>query len=190
MNEPADKNTPKDWFENITFELSVSKNVDNYVLDAAKSYIETALLIYGLELKPELKGPFIVNATFAMELYFKSMMAKARYGPEKKLSNTMTKYEWMYSETIFNGNGHNLLNLFSQVPEKFKNEILDKFKKHPEKVDLELFLEEHKKNFVNWRYSFEGKSKPYCPKTVLTVLNILKYYTFRLEQPNAKVFEI
>ena len=80
--------------------------------------------------------PAIVNAAFACELYFKSILER----PPK--------------------NEHNLFNLFKELP-KDKKQIIrdyvnDRFKGHPI-YTFDYCMERAGDAFVNWRYIFEDE---------------------------------
>lgn len=121
-------------------------------------------------------APFIVNAAFSIELYIKCLMSKTIFeGPETHKEG-YTSYERVYSKSTNTSQGHNLDNLYQQLPEKTRLKLEEINQKLNGKKTLAEFFNQNKYHFVSWRYSFEGNAKPYCAEHVLQVLNALKSY--------------
>ena len=87
--------------------------------------------------------PMIVNGAFSIEITLKAILAENHIEYEK---------------------AHNLVILYQLLPDKFKIELLDHlFEKAPEYSDMDKCAEEFvliSNAFVDWRYSFEGRSAP------------------------------
>ncbi|MCF8056649.1 MAG: hypothetical protein K9K37_08425 [Desulfocapsa sp.] len=161
---------------------------DNMILDLAMTYIHVTRMIYDSKLE-DWRSPFIVNASFAIELYLKSMQKGTKtYGPPFEISfgseqNPPRKKQMMLhskSEISYKGDGHNLLNLFAQIPERNRDYLLHIFSQPGHDIDFEDFLKEHKKAFISWRYCYEGKTETFSAKKVLNVLRIIEGYRMSL----------
>lgn len=163
--------------------------IDDNILGLALSYGKVAKSIYESDID-DWRSPFVVNATFAIELYFKSMLATQKLVTGPKISDTQTKMVYEKSTTNFCGQGHDLENLFKQIPDKQKQFLLRIFKQHPNNLDFPKFLKDHKKHFVNWRYCFEGKAETFTPENIITVLDIMYGYRESIKSKPTKVYEV
>ena len=163
--------------------------VDDNILNLALSYSKVAKLIYESDID-DWRSPFIVNSTFAIELYFKSMLSTQKYIAGPKLSETQTKMVYQKSTTDFSGQGHDLENLFEQIPDDKRQFLLKIFSQHPNNLDFTKFLKDHKKHFVNWRYCFEGKAETFTPENIITVLDVMYGYRISIKGNPTKVFQV
>lgn len=166
------------------FYLTSKPQVDQHILNLAEAYIDTAIMIYDSDIRIETDAPFMVNAAFSMELFFKSMLSEQKLVPTERLSEKSVQLDWESSDTE---HGHDLAKLFAKIPEKFKNELIEEFRRCHNDFDFLAFLEQHKDDFIKWRYSFEGSPCDYTPQAVRMVLGRLKVYRWRLLHPDAKV---
>jgi hypothetical protein len=168
----------------------VKDYVDYNILKLAKEYYESAKLIYNANSDGSLDSPFIVNATFYIELFLKSLLSEMHFGKKTKISETTTRHEWTHSKTVFDGKGHDLKNLFNQIPKKHRLGILEFFNNRSQVDDFEAFLDNHKNNFIKWRYSFEGKAGHFDRDQVHAVINTLNNYSIYFKYPNIKTYEV
>jgi|MTBAKSStandDraft_1061840.scaffolds.fasta_scaffold07835_2 hypothetical protein len=161
---------------------------DSMILDLAITYIQVSRMIYDSKIE-DWRSPFIVNATFAIELYLKSMQKGIKtYGPpfevsfgtEQKHSGRTQMMVHAKTEISYKGDGHNLLVLFSQISERNRDYILHIFSQPGHDIDFENFLKEHNKAFIVWRYCYEGKTETFSAKKVLKVLKIIEGYRMSL----------
>lgn len=168
---------------------------DDLILDLAITYIKVTRIIHDSKLE-DWRSPFIVNASFAIELYLKSMQKGSKiYGPPFTISfgtpQEQPKKTHMLvhstSKVSFEGNGHNLANLFSQIPKRNQDYILHIFSQPNNEIDFIDFLKEHSKTFISWRYCFEGKTEPFSAKKVLKVLKILEGYRVSLSRLDQEI---
>ena len=168
---------------------------DSMILDLAITYIKVARIIYDSELD-DWRSPFIVNASFAIELYLKSMQkGSITYGPPTTISFGTThdkplkthKLVHSTSKISFEGSGHNLLNLFSQIPKRNRDYLLHIFSQPNHAIDFEKFLQEYSKAFMSWRYCYEGKTETFSAEKVLKVLEILEGFRISLSSLDQEI---
>lgn len=176
-----DNELKPDRYEKVFDSDKPYRKPDSLILDLAMTYIEVTRIIYDSKIE-DWRSPFIVNASFAIELYLKSMQKGSQvYGPPFTISFGSTEKEPKRSHKLvhstskvsFKGNGHNLLNLFSQIPKRNQGYLLHIFSQPNHDIEFENFLIEHNKTFISWRYCFEGKTEPFSAKKVLKVLEVL-----------------
>lgn len=116
----------------------------------------------------QMKSPFVVNLSFACELFLKAIMIL-----EADDNQFMT--------------GHNLENLFFSLKEGTQKEIVMEYSKGSEGVsfhtDLESFLSLCKNSFMDWRYTFsKEESLIINASDFLRFANILKEYVEKKER--------
>lgn len=95
-----------------------------------------------IEMHLEYIIPIIVNASFACELYMKSILVKSGL-PVKKLRKC----------------GHKLDELFYILPDGQRNDIQKRMYNRGYGNEFELHLGEISNAFIEWRYWFEGTEK-------------------------------
>ena len=97
------------------------------VLDDANDYRYTVLNIKKFKCR-KCYVPYIVNSSFALELYLKSILI---------------------AEKIYYKNEHCLTRLFELIPDSIKNELILKCK------DLNVLLRKYDNAFIEFRYHYE-----------------------------------
>ena len=115
----------------------------NLAFSEAEVFYETACMCDAEHLKLDMNSsflfPFVVNITFACELYLKSIMMSISEDNE-------------FVKT------HDLLILFNNLgDDKIKDVLQKSFEEHGK--DLLIFLEHHKNHFIDFRYAFEDNDK-------------------------------
>ena len=115
----------------------------NLAFSEAEVFYETACICDAEHLKLDMNSsflfPFVVNITFACELYLKSIMMSISEDNE-------------FVKT------HDLLILFNNLgDDKIKDVLQKSFEEHGK--DLLIFLEHHKNHFIDFRYAFEDNDK-------------------------------
>ena len=113
--------------------------------------------------------PFIVNATFSIEVYLKSI-------------------NMLFGQKI---TGHALVSLFNKLPDEAKTAInektieLEKQYNFPEQIQFETELENINKAFEQWRYIYEKSDMQFIHTTsVIFLMNVLHdtYEIIRADQ--------
>jgi hypothetical protein len=99
------------------------------------------------ELKPEYVAPFIVNSTFSIELFLKSI----------HIAHETKNYQTVFDK-------HNLKELFFSLPGKIQNDIHKSLKaclaaenRAEDEINLSTRFRELANAFVDWRYMHEKK---------------------------------
>ncbi len=115
----------------------------NLAFSEAEVFYETACMCDAEHLKLDMNSsflfPFVVNITFACELYLKSIMMSISEDNE-------------FVKT------HDLLILFNNLgDDKIKDMLQKSFEEQGK--DLLIFLEQHKNHFIDFRYAFEDNDK-------------------------------
>ncbi len=115
----------------------------NLVLSEAEAFFEAACMCetehFRLDMNSKFLFPFVVNLTFACELYLKSIMMSISEDNE-------------FVKT------HDLLILFNNLgDDKIKAVLQESFEEHGQ--DLLIFLVYHKNHFIDFRYAFEDNDK-------------------------------
>ena len=87
----------------------------------------------------QLAAPTVVNAAFACELFFKSLLLKNRTDIPKRRK------------------GHNLLELYKLLPNDIQHDIIKVCFNGDSKSKFEAYLNNHAEDFVNIRYFIENK---------------------------------
>lgn len=118
----------------------------NLAFSEAEAFYETACMCDAEHLKLDMNSrflfPFVVNLTFACELYLKSIMMSISEDNE-------------FVKT------HDLLILFNNLgDDKIKDMLQKSFEEQGE--DLLIFLVHHKNHFIDFRYAFEENDKKLC----------------------------
>ena len=117
-------------------------------------------------------SPFIVNATFAIELYLKCLDAKTVFNKPSNECDGFTKYEKVSSES--SNRGHDLGKLFNKINEVHRDQISSSFEQRINGISSEEFFGKYRDHFVSWRYGFEGNATAYCSSEILAMLETLK----------------
>lgn len=81
--------------------------------------------------------PCTVNAALSCELYLKAIMI-------------------FYSNTSTFHSGHNLQELFGQIPGEAQGRIKELFCSRMDSISLEAILQKEGNDFENWRYAFQN----------------------------------
>lgn len=115
----------------------------NIAFSEAEAFYETACMCDAEHLKLDMNSkflfPFVVNLTFACELYLKSILMSISEDNE-------------FVKT------HDLLILFNNLgDDKIKAVLQESFEEHGQ--DLLIFLVHHKNHFIDFRYAFEDNDK-------------------------------
>lgn len=115
----------------------------NLAFSEAEVFYETACMCDAEHLKLDMNSSFlfsfVVNITFACELYLKSIMISISEDNE-------------FVKT------HDLLILFNNLgDDKIKDMLQKSFEEQGK--DLLIFLEHHKNHFIDFRYAFEDNDK-------------------------------
>ncbi len=115
----------------------------NLAFSEAEAFYETACMCDAEHLKLDINSrflfPFVVNITFACELYLKSIMMSISEDNE-------------FVKT------HDLLILFNNLgDDKIKDMLQKSFEEQGK--DLLIFLVHHKNHFIDFRYAFEDNDK-------------------------------
>lgn len=121
---------------------------DNEILSHAKEFLNLCKELQG---KWRFTIPFIINATFAIELSLKCLHANQYYD-----NNTGTSY----SKSLLKSRNHSPHELYDIFPDEKKlwlNDLHSEFF-HDRKTKLRQELEFFEKVFINWRYMYEGNS--------------------------------
>ncbi len=123
----------------------ITKGNFKLALAEAEAFYQTACMAesehFSLDCNSAFLFPFVVNLSFACELYMKSIMMFT------SKENTFLK-EYDLKELFENLNADIQENLRSNFEVKGKR--------------LSNFLEKHKNHFVDFRYAFEEKEKSLC----------------------------
>lgn len=127
-------------------EIKKIKGNFNLAFIEAEAFFETACMCESKHLKLDMNSsflfPFVVNLTFACELYLKSIMMSISEDNE-------------FVKT------HDLLILFNNLgDDKIKAVLQESFEEHGQ--DLLIFLVHHKNHFIDFRYAFEENDKKLC----------------------------
>ncbi|MBB1278997.1 MULTISPECIES: hypothetical protein [unclassified Pseudoalteromonas] len=117
-------------------------------------------------------SPFIVNATFAIELYLKCFDGQTVFNQPSEYCEGVTKYENVTSEG--SNRGHDLGKLFNHLNDANRKQISSAFEKRISGITSEEFFEKYRDHFVSWRYGFEGNATVYSPSEILVMLEVLK----------------
>ena len=153
--------------------LKIECTVEPNVFYKAESFHLAAKLLNGSDLLVGRGGPFIVNSTFALELYLKSMMSATIFGNGHERHDGFIQYDKVHSKSEFEGKGHDLSSLFEQLPENIKTELELISRQENETFNLSIFFKKYKNHFIDWRYSYEGTGESYISHDILMVLNAL-----------------
>lgn len=119
---------------------------DDEILSHAKEFVNLCKEIQG---KGRFTIPFIINATFAIELSLKCLHANQYYDNNTGVS---------HSRTLLKARNHSLHELYDKLPDRKRhwlNDLHNQFfyyRKTKLREELELF----EGVFVNWRYIYEG----------------------------------
>lgn len=98
---------------------------------------------------------FSVNAAFACELFFKSILIY------NSTENKAAK-------------GHDLNTLFEELPQSIKTKMTNEYQSELNK-NLKAFLQEYGNSFIEWRYPYEQPLSMEITE-ILTLTNILYNY--------------
>lgn len=134
----------------------------NEIFSTACAFANTSSHIYENGLKKQSRNgtsivPFVVNATFAIELYIKALAKK-------------------YNVTL---RGHELLKLYKKLPQEALKEIEQVIPKCADdrkiaQPNFVKYLNELNNAFVDWRYIFEkSKSGPIQIEPTIFVMQVL-----------------
>lgn len=113
-----------------------------------------------LGISPELMllAPVIMNATFALELYLKSLNMEWQIADSATLGNGKA---WVPRSPL--QKGHIPSKLYGALNESIKNDLEQKYREHipnERPQSLEEALKAQDGNFQKWRYIFEEHGKP------------------------------
>ncbi|MBU0809520.1 MAG: hypothetical protein KKD30_16625 [Gammaproteobacteria bacterium] len=154
----------------------VRRTIEPSVYYKAEGFHIAAKILFDSEELKHRGAPFIINATFALELYLKCLLSKTIFeGPETH-EEGYTSYNRVFSKSEHTGIGHDLSNLYQQLPEEARAGIEKANKELSGKDSLSNFFNKNKAHFVSWRYSFEGNAEPYCAQDVISALEAMKCY--------------
>lgn len=117
-------------------------------------------------------SPFIINATFAIELYLKCLDGETIFHRPSEYCEGVTQYEKVTSKG--SNRGHDLGKLFSCINETNRQQISCAFEKRINGITSQEFFKKYSDHFVSWRYGFEGNATAYTPSEILTMLEVLK----------------
>lgn len=116
--------------------------------------------------------PFIVNATFAIELYLKCFDGYTVFKLPSEYCEGVVKYENVTSEG--SNRGHDLVKLFERLNDANRKQISSAFEKRRNGITSEEFFKKYKDHFVSWRYGFEGNGTAFSSSEILVMLDVLK----------------
>ncbi|WP_025564532.1 hypothetical protein [Psychromonas sp. SP041] len=121
----------------------------------------------------EFRGaPFIVNASFALELYLKCFDGQTIFDKPTEYFEGVTQYGKVFSKG--NEQGHHLSSLFNSLSIEYQNKVIDKFDALDGELLASNFFEKYNTHFVTWRYGFEGNHSSYVAAEVLIMLSVLQ----------------
>ena len=120
----------------------------------ANAFEEATQVLY--KSSPNLTVPFIVNGAFCIELLLKA------------IHTSLGRNEF----------GHELLDLYSRLPNSSRESVSDRFTSEVETSKFETLdsaLSSINTSFVEWRYMHEKvQTSVITPKTILEVISVLK----------------
>ena len=152
--------------------MKVSRKVEPNIFYSAEAFhISAELLQRSAEMQYR-GAPFIVNASFALELYLKCFNASTKFSKPTNNTEGVVSYAQVSSEG--NSRGHQLKDLFNELSNDLKDQIRSEFSLRVNGVNADEFFLENSRHFINWRYSFERNAETYIAKNVLSMLNVLK----------------
>ncbi|UCJ18769.1 hypothetical protein K5Q02_10545 [Pseudomonas sp. MM211] len=154
----------------------IRRTIEPSVYYKAEGFHFAANILFDREELKHRGAPFIVNATFALELYLKSLLSKTVFEGSETHEEGYTSYNRVFSKSEHAGIGHDLNNLYQQLSEEARAGIEKINKELSGKYSMSDFFNKNKAHFVSWRYSFEGNAEPYCAQDVISALESMKLY--------------
>ncbi|QZO11368.1 hypothetical protein [Pseudoalteromonas piscicida] len=152
--------------------MKVVRQVEPKIYYQAEAFHIAADVLHESELMKYCSAPFIVNASFALELYLKCFDGKTVFKKPSVYCEGVVQYERVIGNV--SQQGHNLQNLFGGLPCEYKEKIVSKFDALEMGLSAESFFETNSKHFVSWRYGFEGNNGSYVASEVLAMLSVLQ----------------
>ncbi len=121
------------------------------VATTADSYQEAAELIHSNSMSNGRLGrAACINAALSIEIYLKSFLAEVVLTPTGTGMNLVTQKT---------KKGHDLVQLYQQIPQEIRNRILSASHTLNEEIDFEKSLDKYKDYFFLARYSYEMESQ-------------------------------
>lgn len=156
--------------------VEVHRTIEPSIYYKAEGFHIAAKILFGSEELKHYGAPFIVNATFALELYLKSLISKTIFENPEIHEEGYTSYKRVYSQSMHTGQGHDLENLYQQLSKEVREGIDRTYKDLNGKRNVSDIFNMNKLHFSKWRYSFEGNADSYCAQDIITVLETMKSY--------------
>ena len=112
-------------------------------IDEANMFYDIARDCYNMDIEDYMKKgfyPFVVNVSFACELYMKAFMI---------IHSVNNEFE----------SGHELGNLFNLLDNDLKEKVKESFEKKYGTGSFNQFLNDNNNAFIDWRYALEHSVK-------------------------------
>ncbi len=126
--------------------MKIDRTVEPNVFYKAEAFHIAAKVLFDNEEMKYRGAPFIVNASFSLELYLKSFMSSTYFDKPEKYYDGVTLYNRVYSKSGHSGQGHDLSNLYKQLPESIKLELISFSKEKYGNLSLPIFFEKIKQD--------------------------------------------
>ncbi|EGQ9189780.1 hypothetical protein V9K20_003564 [Vibrio cholerae] len=152
--------------------MKVIRRVEPSIYYQAEAFHIAALTLYQAEAMEYRGAPFIVNASFALELYLKAFDGETVFKESSEYCEFVTQYKQVVSKG--NTQGHGLSSLFNRLAQEYKDKIVSQLVGLTFQWTPEMFFEKYNNHFVSWRYGFEGNRSSYVASDVLDMLSVLQ----------------
>ena len=153
-------------------EMEVLRQVEPRIYYQAEAFHIAAITLYESDTMKYRGAPFIVNASFALELYLKCLDGQTIFDKPSEYSESVTQYERVYSKGA--QKGHQLSSLFESLSCEYKDKIANQFYAVSNGLPADKFFVKYNKHFVSWRYGFEGNNDGYVAAEILAMLSVLQ----------------
>ncbi len=153
--------------------MKITRRVEPSIYYQAEAFHIAALTLHQAEAMENRGAPFIVNASFALELYLKAFEGKTVFKDPTEYCESVTHYNQIVSKG--SKQGHDLSSLFNGLAQEYKDKIVSQLAGSMFQLTPEIFFKKYNNHFVSWRYGFEGNRSSYVASEVLDMLSVLQH---------------
>lgn len=152
--------------------MKIVRPVEPSIYYQAEAFHIAAITLHEAAAMIHRGAPFIVNASFALELYLKAFDGKTVFKAPSEYCEGVVQYE----EVVSKGgeHGHHLSSLFISLAQEYKDKIKLQLSEIGFSLSAQAFFEKYNNHFVSWRYGFEGNRSSYVANEVLMMLSALQ----------------
>ncbi|WP_102385055.1 hypothetical protein BCU19_05640 [Vibrio cyclitrophicus] len=153
--------------------MKIIRRVEPSIYYQAEAFHIAALTLHQAEAMEYRGAPFIVNASFALELYLKAFDGKTVFKEPSEYRDFVTQYKQLVSKG--SKRGHDLSSLFNGLAQEYKEKVASHLVDLTFPLSPAMFFEKYNNHFVSWRYGFEGNRSSYVASEVLDMLSALQH---------------